>query len=96
MGASIWPPRWRRPGPGGARQRNPPSQAGRRRGGAMSVSIRLRREGYQALKELCDATGVKMADAVRLWPRCPKCGSLLAEFGGVITCVKCKTAYRLQ
>jgi len=62
----------------------------------MSVSIRLRREGYQALKELCDATGVKVADAVKLWPRCPKCNSLLAEVGGVITCVKCKTAYRLQ
>jgi ribosomal protein S27AE len=62
----------------------------------MSVSIRLRREGYQMIKELCDATGVKLSDAVRLWPRCPKCGSLLAEVGGAVTCVKCRTAYRIQ
>jgi len=62
----------------------------------MSVSVRLRRESYQALKGLSDATGVKLADTVKLWPKCPKCGSLLAEVGGVITCVKCRTAYRLQ
>ncbi len=62
----------------------------------MSVSIRLRREGYQMIKELCDATGVKLSDVVRLWPRCPNCGSLLAEVGGVVTCVKCRTAYKLQ
>jgi ribosomal protein S27AE len=62
----------------------------------MSVSVRLRREGYQALKELCDATGVKLTDVVKLWPRCPRCGSLLAEVGGATTCVKCRTAYRLQ
>ena len=61
----------------------------------MSVGIRLRREGYQMIKELCDATGVKIADAARLWPKCPKCGSLLAEVGGVVTCAKCRTAYRL-
>ncbi len=60
------------------------------------MSIRLRREGYQMIKELCDATGVKLSDVVRLWPRCPNCGSLLAEVGGVVTCVKCRTAYRLQ
>ncbi len=60
------------------------------------MSVRLRREGYQALKELCDATGVKLSDVVRLWPRCPRCGSMLAEVGGVIACVKCRTAYRLQ
>jgi ribosomal protein S27AE len=62
----------------------------------MSVSIRLRREGYQMIKELCDATGVKLSDAVRLWPKCSNCGSLIAEVGGVVTCVKCKTAYKLQ
>jgi ribosomal protein S27AE len=62
----------------------------------MSVSIRVRREGYEALRQLSDATGVKLTDIVKLWPRCPRCGSLLAEVGGVITCVKCKTAYRLQ
>ena len=60
------------------------------------MSIRLRREGYQALKELCGATGVKLADVVRLWPKCPRCGSLLAEVGGVVTCVKCRISYRLQ
>jgi ribosomal protein S27AE len=60
------------------------------------VTVKLRRESYQALKELCGATGVKLADVVKLWPKCPKCGSLLAEVGGTITCVKCKTAYRLQ
>ncbi len=62
----------------------------------MSVSVRLRKEWHQALKELCSATGVKLADAIRLWPKCPKCGALLAEIGGVVTCVKCRTAYRLQ
>jgi ribosomal protein S27AE len=62
----------------------------------MSVSIRLRREGYQTLKELSDVTGVKLTDVVKLWPKCPKCGSLLTELGGVVTCVKCRTAYRLQ
>jgi ribosomal protein S27AE len=62
----------------------------------MSVSIRLRREGHQALKELCDATGVKLADVVKLWPKCPRCGALLAEVGGAVTCVKCRTAYKLQ
>ncbi len=62
----------------------------------MSVSVRIRREEYQALKELCNATGVKLSDVVRLWPRCPSCGSLLAEVGGVVICVKCRTAYRLQ
>ena len=60
------------------------------------MSIRIRREGYQMIKELCDATGVKLVDVLKLWPKCPKCGSLLGEVGGVITCVKCKTAYRLQ
>ncbi len=48
------------------------------------------------MKELCNTTGVKLTDAVKLWPKCPKCGALLAEVGGVVTCVKCRTAYRLQ
>ena len=60
------------------------------------ATVKLRRDGYQALKELCGAAGVKLADAVKLWPKCPRCGSLLAEVGGVITCVKCRNAYRLQ
>jgi ribosomal protein S27AE len=61
----------------------------------VSVSIRLRREWHQALRELCSATGAKVADVIKLWPKCPKCGVLLAEVGGAVTCVKCKTAYRL-
>jgi len=105
MGASVWPPQ-RRPGLGrGSPATESPVRRAERRAGrqmcnvsagvAMSVGIRLRREGYQMIKELCDATGVKIADATRLWPKCPKCGSLLAEVGGVVTCVKCKTTYRL-
>jgi len=62
----------------------------------MSVSIRLRKEEYQMLKELCGATGVKLADVVKLWPKCPNCGALLAEVGGAVLCVKCRAAYRLH
>ncbi|MFZ8840837.1 MAG: hypothetical protein ACO2PM_18365 [Pyrobaculum sp.] len=61
----------------------------------MYVSVRLRREWHQALKELCGTTGAKLSDSLRLWPKCPRCGFLLAEVGGAVTCVKCRTAYRL-
>jgi uncharacterized Zn finger protein (UPF0148 family) len=60
------------------------------------TDIKIRKEHAQELRELAMRLGVKIADAVGLWPRCPKCMSLLAQWEeGVAVCPNCRRGYTL-
>jgi uncharacterized Zn finger protein (UPF0148 family) len=48
-------------------------------------------------RELAVRTGVKIADVVTLWPRCPKCMSPLAQWvaEGEAVCPNCRRRYAI-
>ena len=60
------------------------------------ADIKIRKEYATALRELAVRLGIKMADALALWPRCPKCMSLLIQQEeGVAACPTCRREYAL-
>ena len=60
------------------------------------ASIKIRREHAAALRELAARLGVKVADAVGMWPRCPKCMSPLAQWiEGEAVCPNCRRKYAI-
>ncbi len=60
------------------------------------VDVKIRREHAATLRELAVRTGVKIADVVGLWPRCPKCGGLLVQVGeATVTCADCRRGYAI-
>ena len=60
------------------------------------TDIKVRKAHAAALKELAMRTGVKIADVVALWPRCPKCASLLMSVEeGAVVCPNCRRGYTL-
>jgi hypothetical protein len=60
------------------------------------ANIKIRKEHAQALRELATRRGVKVADAVSLWPRCPKCMSpLISVEEGAVVCSNCRRGYAL-
>ncbi len=60
------------------------------------ADIKIRREHAQALRELAMRLGVKIADAVGLWPKCPRCMSLLISIEeGLAACPNCRREYMI-
>jgi predicted Zn-ribbon and HTH transcriptional regulator len=47
------------------------------------------------LREIAASLNVKLADVVKLWPRCPQCGFKVVELAGKLVCPKCQVLYRL-
>jgi uncharacterized Zn finger protein (UPF0148 family) len=61
------------------------------------VDIKIRREHAAVLRELATRLGVKLADIVRLWPRCPKCGFPLMQLEeAAVMCPNCRRRYELE
>ena len=60
------------------------------------VDVKIRREHAQALRELAVRLGVKVADVVSLWPRCPKCMSPLVQVeDAAAVCPACRRGYAI-
>ncbi len=60
------------------------------------VDVKIRKEHAQALRELAARLGVKIADVVMLWPRCPKCGGLLVQVEeAAAACSSCRRGYAI-
>jgi rubrerythrin len=60
------------------------------------VDIKIRKEHATTLRELAARLGVKVADAVGLWPRCPKCMSPLVQWAdGEAVCPSCRRKYAI-
>jgi uncharacterized Zn finger protein (UPF0148 family) len=60
------------------------------------ANIKIRKEHAQALREVAVRRLVKIADVVGLWPRCPKCMSLLVQVEeGTVVCAACRRGYIL-
>jgi len=60
------------------------------------ADIKIRKEHAAVLRELAVRTGVKVADVVGLWPRCPKCMSPLAQWTeGEAVCPNCRRGYAI-
>jgi len=58
------------------------------------ASIKIRREHADMLRELAMRFNVKIADAVALWPKCPKCGFPLVQWiEGEVACPNCRRKY---
>ena len=58
------------------------------------VDVKIRKEHAAALRELAVRLNIKIADAVGLWPRCPKCMSLLIQQEeGAAVCPSCRREY---
>jgi ribosomal protein S27AE len=60
------------------------------------VDFKIREEDALVLREIAASLNVKLADVVKLWPRCPKCGFRVIEFAGRLICLKCQSTYRLE
>ena len=61
------------------------------------TDVKVRKAHAAALKELAMRTGVKIADVVTLWPRCPGCMSPLAQWTaeGEAVCPNCRRRYAI-
>jgi len=58
------------------------------------TDIKIRKEHAQVLRELAVRLGVKIADVVALWPRCPKCISpLIRQEEDFVVCPNCRREY---
>ena len=58
------------------------------------ADVKIRREHAAALRELAMRLGVKVADVVALWPRCPKCMTQLVQYEeAVAVCPNCRRGY---
>jgi uncharacterized Zn finger protein (UPF0148 family) len=61
------------------------------------ADVKIRKEHAEMLRALAARLGIKVADALALWPKCPKCGSLLVQVGErTIICSNCKREYVVQ
>jgi tRNA(Ile2) C34 agmatinyltransferase TiaS len=58
------------------------------------VDLKIREEDASVLREIATALNVKLADIVKLWPRCPQCGFKVVEVAGKLVCLKCQDAYK--
>ena len=60
------------------------------------ADVKVRKEHAATLRELAVRTGVKVADVVAMWPRCPKCGVMLIQMEeGAVSCPNCRRGYAL-
>jgi predicted Zn-ribbon and HTH transcriptional regulator len=59
------------------------------------VDFKIREEDAAVLREVAAALNVKLADIVKLWPRCPQCGFKVVEVAGRLACPKCNSLYKL-
>jgi len=60
------------------------------------ASIKIRSEHAAELRILASLLNIKIADAVAVWPRCPRCMSLLIQQEeGVAVCPACRRRYVL-
>jgi len=60
------------------------------------ASIKIRREHADALRMLTMRLGVKIADVVALWPKCPKCMTPLVQYEeAVAVCPNCRRGYAI-
>jgi rubrerythrin len=58
------------------------------------ADVKIRKEHAVMLRELAVRLGVKVADVVALWPRCPKCGGLLVSVEEAsAACPNCQRGY---
>jgi hypothetical protein len=60
------------------------------------VDLKIREEDAFILRELAAALNVKIADIIKLWPRCPRCNFPLAQVVSKIFCIKCNEEYKLS
>jgi uncharacterized protein with PIN domain len=60
------------------------------------TDIKVRKAHATVLRELAVRLGVKIADVVSLWPRCPKCTSPLVQVEeAAVVCPNCRRGYAL-
>jgi len=60
------------------------------------ASIKIRSEYAAELRILASLLNIKIADALALWPRCPRCRSpLVQQEEGVAACPTCRREYAL-
>jgi ribosomal protein S27AE len=59
------------------------------------VDFKIREEDAAALRELAAALNVKIADIIKLWPRCPRCGFRVVDVANRLLCPKCSALYKL-
>jgi len=60
------------------------------------VDFKIREDDALILREIAASLNVKLADVVKLWPRCPQCGFRIIELAGRLVCPKCQSVYRLE
>jgi len=60
------------------------------------VDFKIREEDAAVLREIAAALNVKLADIVKLWPQCPRCGFKVVEVAGRLVCPKCNSLYKLE
>ncbi len=60
------------------------------------VDLKIREEDAVTLREVATSLNVKLADIVKLWPRCPQCGFKVVEVAGRLVCPKCQSAYKIE
>jgi len=62
----------------------------------MRVDFKIREGDALILREIAASLNVKLADVVKLWPRCPTCGFPLVQVASRIFCLKCNKEYKLE
>jgi predicted Zn-ribbon and HTH transcriptional regulator len=60
------------------------------------VDFKIREEDAAALREIAASLNVKLADIIKLWPRCPACGFKIVEVAGRLVCPKCGASYKIR
>jgi len=60
------------------------------------VDFKIREDDALVLREIAASLNVKLADIVKLWPRCPRCGFRVIELAGRLVCPKCGASYKLE
>jgi len=60
------------------------------------VDFKIREDDALVLREIAASLNVKLADVVKLWPKCPACGFRVIEFAGRLICTKCGASYKLE
>jgi len=60
------------------------------------ADVKIRKEHADMLRGLAVRLGVKIADVVALWPKCPKCTSPLVQYEeAVAVCPNCRRGYAI-
>ena len=60
------------------------------------VDFKIREDDASVLREIAASLNVKLADIVKLWPRCPQCGFRVIELASRLVCPKCGASYKLE